>query len=58
MQNTPVVKLQVRLELENDKQLFETEAAKALMADPVRTGIRLVHNRAVVLGIDDPDTRV
>jgi len=48
-------KLQIRMELDRGRHLQDTEAAKALKADPADIKVRLKGNLAVVLGKDEPD---
>jgi hypothetical protein len=51
----PKIKLQIAEEIESKTPLAETEAAKALQGDTLRTKIRLSKDRAIVLGVDEPD---
>jgi hypothetical protein len=51
----PRIKLQIAEEIESKTPLAETEAAKALRADTLQTKIRLGKDRAIVLGVDEPD---
>jgi hypothetical protein len=54
---SPKIKLQIAEEIETKTPLAETEAAKALQGDTLQTKIRLSKDRAIVLGVDEPDPK-
>jgi len=51
----PKIKLQIVRDIENQTPVAETEAAKALQGDTLKTKICLSQNRAIVLGVDELD---